>query len=64
MDHLKNIFIFQRNTSPVNEMEKFQLKIVAQINSGEEITSAILGSINMQENTAKKQKAVVHKKVG
>jgi hypothetical protein len=29
MDHMRNIFVFERNLEPVNEVEKFQLKIVA-----------------------------------
>jgi|TARA_B110001450_G_C17256975_1_gene333890 hypothetical protein len=31
---------------PTNEIQKFKLQVIAQINSGEEITSAIVGSIN------------------
>jgi hypothetical protein len=50
LDKEKNIFIFQRNLKPANEIQKYKLKSVAQINSGEEITSAIIGSINMQDS--------------
>lgn len=53
MDHSRNIFVFERNLQPINEVQKFQLKVVAQINSGEEITAAIQGSINMQDSFSK-----------
>jgi len=46
LDKDKNIFIFQRDMKPTNEIQKFKLQVIAQINSGEEITSAIVGSIN------------------
>lgn len=49
LDKDKNIFIMERNMKPTNEIEKYKLKVVAQISSGEEITSALVGSINIQE---------------
>lgn len=50
LDRDKNIFIFHRNLKPTNEIQKFKLSVVAQINAGEEITSALVGSINNQDN--------------
>ena len=47
LDKEKNIFILERNSKPTNEIEKYKLKVVAQISSGEEITSALVGSINI-----------------
>ena len=52
LDKEKNIFVFERNFLPTNEIQKYKLMVIAQINTGEEITSAILGSINMQDNQA------------
>lgn len=49
VDHQRNIFVFKRDLVPTNEMQKFQLQVVAQINSGEEISRVILGSVNAQE---------------
>ena len=34
MDKEKNIFILERNLRPTNEIQKYKLKSVAQINSG------------------------------
>ena len=55
LDRDKNIFIFQRNMKPTNEIQKFKLSVVAQINAGEEITSAIVGSINNQDRNSSMQ---------
>lgn len=49
VDNHRNIFVFHRNLEPTNEIQKFQLTTVAQINSGEEITCAIMGSISATE---------------
>jgi len=52
LDKEKNIFVFERNFFPSNEIQKYKLMVIAQVNTGEEITSAILGSVNMQDNQA------------
>lgn len=50
LDKERNIFILERDIKPTDEIQKYKLTSIAQINAGEEITSAIVGSINMQEN--------------
>ena len=45
VDKERNILIFERQMQPTNEIERFKLRTVAQINFGEEITSAVLGSL-------------------
>lgn len=59
LDRDKNIFIFHRNLKPTNEIQKFKLSVVAQINAGEEITSAIVGSINNQDSSSNMQEGTV-----
>ena len=56
LDREKNIFILQRNMKPTNEIEKYKLTVVAQISAGEEITSALVGSINMRESYSEDRK--------
>jgi hypothetical protein len=46
IDKEMNLLIFERNMKPTNELQAFKLKIVSQINIGEEVTSCVLGSIS------------------
>ena len=47
VDKEKNIIIFERHMKPTNELQSFKLSVVAQINYGEEVTSAVLGSMSV-----------------
>ena len=45
-DKEKNVFIFERVPDPTNNHEKLQLSLMACIRVGEEVVSAIFGSLN------------------
>lgn len=47
VDKEKNIIIFERHLKPTNEIQSFKLSVIAQISFGEEVTSAVLGSMSV-----------------
>mmetsp|Transcript_19263 Transcript_19263/g.32822 ORF Transcript_19263/g.32822 Transcript_19263/m.32822 type:complete len:332 (-) Transcript_19263:419-1414(-) len=51
VDKQSNIFIMERCLEPKNEIEKFKLRTVAQINFGEEVATAILGSFKLSSRS-------------
>jgi len=51
VDKERNILIFERQMHPTNEIERFKLRTVSQINYGEEITSAVLGSLTTKASS-------------
>jgi hypothetical protein len=46
-DKERNVFVFEREALPTNDHEKFQMNLIACIRLGEEVTSAIQGSMSI-----------------
>ena len=62
VDKERNFIVFERNLKPTNEIQTFKLSIVAQASFGEEVTSAVLGSMSVHAAQGQPSKSTEAKK--